>query len=482
MNPELDSFYEELLALHRKGAGTAVLDMLEMPQDLSGFLNRLSRPAERLSALAEQLGSSTGELSAVAYAFIRQRLFAPGNNHYQVLGLSEEASMAEIRQRYRLLIGLFHPDRVNRSENWVDRAVRMLNMSYAELKRPAKRKVYDTGLQTGGHSKPSRRHTTRPHSARRKHRPLAVSRHPSDALYRITPLQRHPKVFVWMTIVSVLVLIMLATMNGGQPVSLTPADSQTVARQLSDRVPGDLLLSGVPAPVLQEAASDIEKKDTASSQTSGTAKPEHITEPAVTAVEHDPVPVEPVVTIEAPSHRSESLSKAAISQASLVAGVTETTPSPVPFDGVMAPSAKPLPELSQWTTADTERNNTTSMQPEFVLMQYIRAWEKGDVDSLLRLFTLDSNANGRTGREQIGMGYRHMFETTGKRHFSLEELKILPVDGQGFRAWAQVAAQAESKADGSETHYRGYMVFDLVPKGRRLYIARLRHSIRAGEK
>ncbi len=483
MERELDNFYAELLALYREGAGEAVYGLLQSPDDLEDFLNRLARPEERLSRLAQQLGSSVEELGSAAYAFIRQRLFSPDNNHYGVLGLPMGAGAETIRQRYRMLIGLFHPDRITRSEQWVDQAVRRLNTAYAVLKRPERRRAYDERLQKESKWSAKRK----PAQGMRRRPPVKVSPRPADALYRIAPLQRNPRAFVWLSIISVLVLMLLiVVMNSVPSTSLTLSDASFQERgaEVADRVPANPAVPELPLPSIRKPLVDT-------ARFSGSSDAETLPDPAAAnnkmddsiraAVPAEPEPAAPVREDEKKQRNTMGASHANIEAAPPVRPVPEPEVPPVmPFDGMRPLHVDRLPEVAHAAEAAASGRDAAVMEPEFLIMRYIRAWEKGDLDGLVRLFTLDGEVNGNRGREQIGQGYRRVFEATLGREFRLQQLKIVPLSDRGYRAWARIAARAESAADGRETRFRGDMILDLVPKGRRLYIASMRHNIQAG--
>ncbi len=483
MERELDNFYAELLALHREGAGAAVYGLLRPPDDLEEFLNRLARPEERLSRLAQQLGSSVEELGSAAYAFIRQRLFAPDNDHYRLLGLPADASAETIRQRYRMLIGLFHPDRITRSEQWVEQAVRRLNTAYAVLKRPERRKVYDEQLHQD-----SRRSARRQPAAGTRRRPaVKVSPRPADALYRIAPLQRNPRAFVWLTIVLVLVLmLLLVVMNSGPSTSLTLTDAglQETGSEVADRVPANPRVPEPPIPAIRTPLVDAARFSDSSDAETPPASPaaaNRMDETVRVAVHAEPEPVAPVREEEKKQRNTAGVSHANVEVAPPARPVPEPVEPPVmPFDGMRPLQVDRLPEVAHAAEVSVSGRDATAMAPELLVMRYIRAWEKGDLEGLVRLFTLDGEVNGNRGREHIGQGYRRVFEATSSREFTLEQLKIVPLSDRGYRAWAQIAARVESAADGRETRFRGDMILDLVPKGRRLYIASMRHNIQAG--
>jgi len=61
-------------------------------------------------------------------------------NYYAILEVETDASLEEIKQSYRRLARLHHPD-VNKETN--DRWIKQLNEAYTVLSDPAKRTAYD---------------------------------------------------------------------------------------------------------------------------------------------------------------------------------------------------------------------------------------------------------------------------------------------------------------------------------------------------
>lgn len=68
----------------------------------------------------------------------------PDNNHYDTLKVSQDASQAEIKQSYRRLVKLFHPD-TNPETSDSEEIIR-INAAYEVLGDEKTRKSYDRGL------------------------------------------------------------------------------------------------------------------------------------------------------------------------------------------------------------------------------------------------------------------------------------------------------------------------------------------------
>lgn len=81
-------------------------------------------------------------------------------DHYKVLGLSPDADADEIRQAYRRLVHVLHPDRhyeaTPAERALADRRMREINEAWNTLRDPARRRNYDSSADLGnGHRKGS---------------------------------------------------------------------------------------------------------------------------------------------------------------------------------------------------------------------------------------------------------------------------------------------------------------------------------------
>lgn len=73
--------------------------------------------------------------------------FNPENNFYITLGLPESASQDEVRERWKRLMLLYHPDRQSGEEEWVSERAKKVNEAYSTLKDEAKRADYDRKMK-----------------------------------------------------------------------------------------------------------------------------------------------------------------------------------------------------------------------------------------------------------------------------------------------------------------------------------------------
>src|ERR1700693_1726317 len=86
-------------------------------------------------------------LREAAIAFIRQVCFWEGATHYQLLCVSPDAKRDAIKEHYRLLMALIHPDRRDPSvEPWPTGCAQRVNRASAVLCAEGLRQGYDQGL------------------------------------------------------------------------------------------------------------------------------------------------------------------------------------------------------------------------------------------------------------------------------------------------------------------------------------------------
>jgi hypothetical protein len=99
-------------------------------------LLRLANNDAELVVWAKQLtGASEGELHLACVAFVEHAFFTVATDHFGVLGLNPWASAADVKEHYRLLMRLFHPDRGLVNSERADKYAAMINQAYATLKQ-----------------------------------------------------------------------------------------------------------------------------------------------------------------------------------------------------------------------------------------------------------------------------------------------------------------------------------------------------------
>ena len=87
------------------------------------------------------------ELREAAVAFVRQVCLWERATHYQVLCAADDAGPETLKENYRLLMALIHPDRQGDSSAWPTGCAQRANEAYAVLSDAQARAAYDHGIR-----------------------------------------------------------------------------------------------------------------------------------------------------------------------------------------------------------------------------------------------------------------------------------------------------------------------------------------------
>jgi len=72
--------------------------------------------------------------------------FNPEDNFYITLGVAQDAGLDDIRDRWKRLMLLYHPDRQEGGNEWVSERAKKVNEAYTELKDNSRRSAFDRKL------------------------------------------------------------------------------------------------------------------------------------------------------------------------------------------------------------------------------------------------------------------------------------------------------------------------------------------------
>mgnify|MGYP006174009651 FL=1 len=106
----------------------------------------VGRSVDGLADLAHE-PAQTDELKRAARFFVRTVLLRPGVDHYTLLGLAPGCEADELREHYRLMIRLTHPDfAAGSGEAWPADAATRINQANDVLSSFGRRSDYDATL------------------------------------------------------------------------------------------------------------------------------------------------------------------------------------------------------------------------------------------------------------------------------------------------------------------------------------------------
>jgi hypothetical protein len=124
------------LSLLRNPAHAAsITPASELPQGMAFLLRVANGDDEPLRLAIRETGASEEELKGAAINFFEQISFGPGDDPYRLLGLNPWAPTEEIKEHYRLLIRLFHPDRGIARHRAAEEYAARINQSYTAIRK-----------------------------------------------------------------------------------------------------------------------------------------------------------------------------------------------------------------------------------------------------------------------------------------------------------------------------------------------------------
>ena len=106
----------------------------------------ISRNTESVKEFAGAKGIDLKYLVDGANFVISKMHFNPEDNYYLTLGVPEDASPEVIKERWKRLMLLYHPDAQAENEEWFSERAKKVNEAYATLKDPSRRQSYDRRL------------------------------------------------------------------------------------------------------------------------------------------------------------------------------------------------------------------------------------------------------------------------------------------------------------------------------------------------
>ena len=150
---------EDVLRLLRNLAAYPVLPPAEaLPTNDEAFQGLLvdlargegSSHADALHEVSTGSAIAVDELCRRAQFLLICLLLPTSGTHYEVLGLTPDATTGEIRKRWAVLIRRYHPDRLGGAagrSSWLDEQARRLIEAYQTLKDSERRREYDARLR-----------------------------------------------------------------------------------------------------------------------------------------------------------------------------------------------------------------------------------------------------------------------------------------------------------------------------------------------
>ena len=475
-----------------------------LPDDVFELI-RLALEAAR----ADDHGRSDARLRAALY-FVEHVLLAEGADHYRVLGLTRGCAPDAVRQHYRLMMSVFHPDR----SGWLigdreDLAAR-INLAYQVLRTPARRAALDLELsrterQQAAPPKASPIRAASPHPAPPVDSEPAWKQPGMNALGVFSALppfvrQNLPQFVLGATALIGAIVVFSAYMDRSpsSPSQRPRSAVETSAQSIIAAAPA--LEPSPTANTTPEATPERETPPAPGASVAQAPKeelPEPVrTEPAEAPPKADDAPPTPPVATRLIEPPPSAIATAPLQPSSPASRPQAKAPSEPPpktvrtenlaaqaktADAVATRKPAPTPEPRPMVSAEPKAPPAAAAPqplawPEAaeVLRRLLNAYSQGDMDRFMSFFADNAKSNSG-GLDAIRSDYRNLFETTASRSFRLDNIRWHGGDTEGS-AEGRFEVRVHEHNSPAPSIHRGTVRFDFLRHGDSLKIKGMFHQ------
>jgi len=459
-------------------------------------------------------GTDTVALRDAAVGYLREVFFRPDASPYQTLGLAPDASQDAIKERFRLLMLLVHPDRQGAGPAWPERCASQANQAYAILRDPGSRAAYDRQEREKAAAAKAAQQAAVAKAAALKSRPSRGSapgggaRRPPES--PVLPewltagvggfVREHPAGTAFGALIGAAALVVGAALwdrEGGTlvrasrlpgpPAPTLHAPSPTVAAE-APAVPNTQVAADAPLQGKAPAAAPTATSAPAAPMIAGASR----AKPSSVAVAATLAPSAPAVLADAPTQAAEVRDRAAppeppaplpraepavaVAAPSVPAIVVAPAPVPAP---VPASAAAPASETVASRAEDAPVATVAAASPlapanaeiETFFAALVDAYDRGRVDAYAALFDDDARSNERQGRAAIRRDYEELLRQSAWRRMQITRINWRRT-GETARAKGEIAVRIGWR-DGREVEQRHAVEMELARRDGRVVITRL---------
>jgi hypothetical protein len=377
-------------------------------------------------------------LRRAACFFTCTTLLAPGADHYALLGLDRHFANAELKERYRLLMRLIHPDFSGAGVGpWpADAAVRV-NLAHDVLSSAVKRREYDASLEAAPQVPPPS--TTGAGQNRRQLKPPVHSGQRRMARSRL----KHLAV---MCSVAAGCLVLISLFVGGQDaVHLVQRARPLVTEPILVAKQETLAASTTSAAAVAPPPTPISRLAEGAPDPSAAALPDAVPHPpspplltpAQTPAAAPPGAAAPAIPTPPRVVEVAVFPKTAVEPAPLLVRVTRPEPASAPAPSpplreipsappVIAAAPPPPPTLPRAMPLPVAGVSLAEAQPLLAIL--LQQLESGRGDRLINM--LDREARSKQGAQALSRQYDGIVDGMQPVRLSHFEFKAEPADGR----------------------------------------------------
>lgn len=454
-----------ILALHRR-------QLVDIPDagytdDVLLLLRLANGDSELMAWATRSTGAGAEELRVSCVAFIERICFSKDADPFSVLGLNPWANTDAVKEHYRLLIRIFHPDRGQVDGKVAEAYSARINQAYALLKQ----QVTDSSINLPKHSNASYR--AQPAVVpRRFTKPTAIEGSGSDSLRWASGLTPARVLFGMALLAGLIIYISFpqkmrmqsSDMSAvGEPLAMMPAGSHTPAAGLAVYEPPPLPDEIVKEPSVEAAAVEsapaeaapvpVAMQVTVPEQLPIEVKPDNSevlppikkqmvkAVPATVAVEktvvaEKTVALKKTVVLEKQVKPADikyadtkPAVKAAVMQTGVVAAPSASSlPSPVVAQANKkivspAPEVARLPEASEKVEQVKVADAPTDRELHDLIASFMSHYANGDINAFMQIFDEQVRSDESGGKRGLSSVYADFFAKTASRSIVLKDLQ-----------------------------------------------------------
>ncbi len=440
----------------------------------------------RVEFVDAALNAADGDgLRNAAAAFVRQVYLRAEATPYQTLGIESDASSEVIKERFRQLMQLVHPDRHDARAQWPDACAAQVNRAYAILRNETTRAKYD-GEQRAARNQQARAVASpsypSPHwqsSGQRARKPPPAPVLPEWLTDRIGGYaRRHPAVVAFFVLIVGATLVTVASFRDdraellAQEVRVTRSAVMAGASAAPETTPTPAAPVSTPsatarpplvfaAPVGNVDGARMGAAVPADRGREGAAHP--VAASAASAGLTDPIrsapPLPPLVVTPALIG-----TQAAPGMPPALIGVQAAPEFPPPVVAGLAQSSAPMSAAPL---------PPTTAELDAFFNAFVEAYDQGRLDAFVALFDESAESNLYRGRAAIRGEYDELFRLSDSRRMQLTRINWRR-DGDRTIAKGEVAVKIRWLG-GSQVEQRVLVDMEVARRDGRLLITRLMH-------
>jgi len=464
-------------------------------------------------------GARDGALRDAAIGYVREVFFRPDASPYQTLGLAPDASQDAVKERFRLLMLLVHPDRQGTGAPWPDACAAQANRAYGILRDPASRAAYDREeRERAAAAKVAREaavakaasmraHPARAAAARGPRRPPGPPVLPEWLTAGVGGwVREHPAGAALGALVAAAVLVIGAALWEGESGSLVRASRPANPDDRAAPAPKASLVAEAAPPVAPSIPAATAPPPAAPPPIAPSVQAEAAVPPASGRIETVAVPIRgesapprpqapPAGPIARGGRMAEPVTVPPPRPSVPPAGIAAAAPTPVPESPraaapvpappaavAAAPEAEPVRVAAAPAPAPVAPPAAPAVSPtapstdelEVFFARFVDAYDRGHADLFASMFDRDAQANQRLGRAAIRGEYDDLFRQTAWRRMQLTRIDWRRA-GEVARAKGEIAVTMRWR-DGRQAEERYAVDMELARRDGRVVITRYAHS------